>query len=204
MSHKELPPENGPIRDDGSEHEGSSFPEGIFAELHELVDACLQATATPEQVARLNGILETDARARWLYVRYLQTSFSLRNWSESVHEVLSETADCPLEAAAKEVRKDRQAQESREEPPPVSPVLGFLGDLSRQSWGYINDHTLWFSILAVLVIVGAVAFWKEEGGRPGKAGRGSWAVDSGSAEGGSERGRSPIWNRKFQTSPSHL
>jgi len=36
-----------------------------------------------------------------------------------------------------------------------SPVLGFLGDLGRQGWGYVSDHTLLFSALAGLVFLAA-------------------------------------------------
>ena len=51
-----------------------------------------------------------------------------------------------------------------------SPILGFLGDVAGRGWGFVSDHALLFSVLAVLILVGAI--WKAEGGRM-KAERGS-------------------------------
>ena len=56
--------------------------------------------------------------------------------------------------------------------PRRSPILGFLGDVGRQGWGYVSSHSAFFSVLAVLVAVTAlvaVAVRNENFGGPDAA-----------------------------------
>ncbi len=56
-------------------------------------------------------------------------------------------------------------------PPSASPVLGFLGEVGRQGWGFVPNFAFLFSLVAVLVVTVAVALWRSDRGkRPGEAG----------------------------------
>ena len=46
-----------------------------------------------------------------------------------------------------------------------SPVLGFLGDLGRQGWGYVSGHAMLFSVLAAVLIAAIVTVWDSGFGR---------------------------------------
>ncbi len=68
------------------------------------------------------------------------------------------------------VLRDPDAKAPAKNPvPPRSPVLGFLGDLGGQGWGYVSDHTTLFSMLAALVLVaGLVAMTVRKGRDEGR------------------------------------
>jgi len=53
----------------------------LFDEIHVLITARSEGTATPEQSERLKTLLASDASARALYVRYIQETVALRKMS---------------------------------------------------------------------------------------------------------------------------
>ena len=59
-----------------------------------------------------------------------------------------------------------------------SPVLGFLGDLGRQGWGYVSGHVMLFSVLAAVLIVAIVTVWDSGFGRRKPEGGSEIATDS--------------------------
>ena len=50
----------------------------------------------------------------------------------------------------------------------ASPVLGFLGDIGTQSWGYVAGHSVFLTLGVVLLILGSVAWTIARKGEGGK------------------------------------
>ena len=110
-----------------------------------LLSRLADESATPEDIAALEQMLLDDAAARRRYVHYLD-----------LHEELR-------------LRANEGGLSS-----PHSPVLGFLGDIGRQGWGFVSGHSVKFSALAALVfvaVIAAVAVRNMDLGRKNQAGK---------------------------------
>ena len=115
-----------------------------------------------------------DHDARRLYVRYMRVCAGLA-WDLDVGTDRANVAEERLAAdiarlqaeaqtiaghPARPVPVDRPVPQSS---PGTSPILGFLGDVGRQGWGFVFDQATLFSLLAVLVAAAALAIafaWK--------------------------------------------
>ena len=109
-------------------------------DLDQLLSALCDDTASPEQIDHLEELLRSDAECRTFYLRYVDLHARLMQ-HPGFRPTLPADSGCP---------------KCLDGPPPavpVSPVLGFLGDIGRQGCGYISDHTMLFSVLAALVLV---------------------------------------------------
>jgi hypothetical protein len=62
--------------------DSSEFPVALFLELNELIEECINGTASTQQVANLDCLIIENEQARKLYVRCIHTSCALRTWSE--------------------------------------------------------------------------------------------------------------------------
>ena len=111
------------------------FSEDLLLELPELVEQCVNGTATDEQIARLDRLLIEDEQAPKLYARYVHTLCGLRTWSEySPEELLgNEPASAPPFSS-------EELPHAGPLPLASSPVLGFLGSAYHGVTGYIGDH----------------------------------------------------------------
>ena len=58
------------------------FAEELLLELPELVEQCVDGTASEDQIIRLNRLMVEDRQARMLYARYVHTLCGLQAWSE--------------------------------------------------------------------------------------------------------------------------
>ncbi len=100
----------------------------------------------------MKSFLRSDAECRTFYLRYVDLHARLmQHPGFRPAAPVRERARCP------------------DDPPPASPVLGFLGDLGRQAWGFASDHTAFFSVLAALILVaGLVAITVHKGRDEGR------------------------------------
>ena len=102
----------------------------------------------------------------------------------------------------------------RGEGQPRSPVLGFLGDIGGQGWGFVSDHTTLFSALAALIFVAvmtALAVRNGDLGRQNTAAKSEIAdlkaeasrQAAGQEKSGSikDQGKPEIGNREVASSP---
>ena len=102
-----------------------------------LFDAVCDGDPSPAQVAELEAILRTDEQARRFYREYCRLHVEL-------HFVVrgQRVMDTVGEAIHREGR---------------SPILGFLGNIAEQGGSFFSNHSLLFSLLAVLLVVGSLA-----------------------------------------------
>lgn len=59
-----------------------------YGEIHELVTASLLGQASPEEMARLEGIVRESAQARAIYLAYIAETGTLRTWSNQIADDL--------------------------------------------------------------------------------------------------------------------
>jgi len=143
----------------------------IPEELRDLIDEYLGGEMEAPRFDRLQTWLRDDPWARAYFVRYGQMQSQLyidmradraadralsRIW-ELAGEGSPEDS-VAAEIAALQAEADSPAGDSAPLAPPAgkSPVLGFLGDLGRQGWGFVSGHGVLFSSLVVLVVVAAL------------------------------------------------
>ena len=113
---------------------------------------CATRRLLPSRSNSLKSFLRSDAECRTFYLRYVDLHARLmQHPGFRPAAPVRECARCP------------------DDPPPASPVLGFLGDLGRQAWGFASDHTAFFSVLAALILVaGLVAITVHKGRDEGR------------------------------------
>lgn len=135
-------------------------PPDAFDLVHDFVTASLLGELDANEVEDFEELLRDDAELRRMYACYLEL-----------------TAQIPRMLMTDVAKNEKGTQGQREEavatpkdlppvavspaspstdvplPAPASPVL----DLGPQGWGFLTDHTLLFSVLAVLILAGAVA-----------------------------------------------
>ena len=107
-----------------------------------LFDAICDGVPTAEQLAELEAILRSDEQARRLYREYCRLHVDL-------HFVVRGRR--AMDAVGDAIHGDVLRKENR------SPVLGFLGQAGQQSWGFLSEHAMLFSVLAAVLVVGSLA-----------------------------------------------
>lgn len=134
---------------------------------------------TAEETAALNDRLAADPQARELWASHLllqvllEKEFGRVQDPEAPPTVGTEPpspTDCGIDGglasavdSAPVPQFDGIAMALRDAPAqsepgaPRSPVLGSLGNVGRQGWGYVSDHVALFSALAVLLAVTLLA-----------------------------------------------
>ena len=141
-------------------------PLAHFQLIEGLIGELLEGRLTADQMESLGRLLQADPQARNLYLRQITT-----------HAMLQWELAQPFESD-----HGQAAEQEPVAPPPTdqspaslpladgcspSPVLGFLGDIGRQGWGFVSEHTTLFSMLAALVLVAgliAARVWKGNDG----------------------------------------
>jgi hypothetical protein len=106
-----------------------------------LFDVACDGEASAEQWAELEAILRSDEQARRLYLEYCRLHVDL-HFAVRGRRAVGIVSDA--------IRRDALRKEKR------SPVLGFLGDSARRGWGFVSDHTVLFSLLAVVLVLGSL------------------------------------------------
>jgi len=171
-----------------------SFDADTNAELQELLNALCEGQPTADMLSRMETLVLGDTEACDYYIRYLQLHGSL----------MLETA--PLEPSAGQsglvLDDPLPTRES-----PRSPVLGFLGDIGRQGWGYVADHSTLFSVLAAMIgvaVLTALAMRNGDLGRQNNAAK-SEIAELKKDEGGrmKDEGKSEIGNPEVASSSLH-
>ena len=126
--------------------------DGRWDELYDLAERSLGDDLTPAESDRLEALLREHPAARDAFIDYLHDSYSLAGW-----------AGARLSAPAGPLPPSNAAPPAPAIPASASPVLGFLGDVGRQGWGFVSNHSLLFSVLLVLGLGTAWVIWRAEG-----------------------------------------
>ena len=124
--------------------EESSQDRDLFELVHSFVTASLQGELLDGEVEDFERLLQDNADARKIYTCYIETTLRMPRM---------------LATLAAEAGQKEQGAGSGEKMEIRSPVLGFLGDLGRQGWGYVSEHTWQFTAAAVVLIAGIALFW---------------------------------------------
>ncbi len=112
-------------------------------ELFDLIALACDNDLKPDQLARLEELLHGDEEAQQLYLGYLRTDAALRwEFGDAAEAIRRTAADIPWEASGP-WRGSRAA----------SPVLGFLGAIGRQGWGYVADRATFFVAISALLLL---------------------------------------------------
>ncbi len=136
----------------------------LFELVHGFVMAGMAGALTDAEVADFEQLLGDNAEARRIYLEYIEISVHLPRVLVALEAEVS-PAEAPADLGPRVCAgPPSRAGRGGEGGPPVSTVLGFLGDVGRQGWGFLFHHALPFSVLAVLVLAGAVAFWSLNAG----------------------------------------
>ena len=125
-----------------------------------LIDAACTDLLDDTDSQQLQAILRQSEVARRTYLEYCRLHSELRfamGTQRATQASLSHVGAAPLDI-------------DRPPSPPTSPVLGFLGDVGKQGWGLVSSPTIFFSLVALLVLGTAVALWRAEAGRRPGAG----------------------------------
>jgi len=137
-------------------------------EIHRYAEGQLDAA----EMAALSAALRQDSTLRRDFLELLNLDSAIDEMVtvDDSGEALLAADITGLQAAADSIASDSVATAPADgplslPPPGKSSVLGFLGDVGRQGWDFLSDHTLLFSLLAVMLIAGAVAFWQAAGRR---------------------------------------
>lgn len=121
-----------------------------------------------EDLERLGEIFLGDRDAREYYARYVAIHAALEAKQACPPIILPDRG--PQEPASGNLAVGGQPSESADDkngdngpqsptanPPLANPALVFLAGVGRRGWGYVAEHTLLFSALAVLVLLAALA-----------------------------------------------
>jgi len=109
-----------------------------FSEIARLAALLCDGQVAEAELFALEQLLRDDPEAQAYYRQYMAIDVALE-WTFVDRAFRGSPAQGELPAS-----------------PPRSPILGFLGDVGRQGWGFVSGHNVVFSLLAVLVAVAAL------------------------------------------------
>ena len=127
-----------------------AFPEDLLLELPELIEACVNGTATAEQISSLDHRMATDPQACKLYARYMHTLCALRTWSEyqMVEQEGSDFASASVTRLSDSLEKRNDAR--------VVPAFSLPGAFNYLSSGWPMAYLIATLVVSVGIAIAAV------------------------------------------------
>jgi len=138
----------------------NSSPEDYLRDrVYELAAACLDGTATPTQVARLEELLQARSEARRCNLEFIYDSHSLQNWAMAQHEderaaSASETQHPGEDELPLSVNLRRRSRSRR--PPAFSPVRGAATNPRRRTNAWQNSVFVAGAVVASVLVLGGL------------------------------------------------